>query len=29
MRLGESGNEVRSLGMRLEESGNEVRGVWE
>ena len=29
MRLGESGNEVRSLGMRLGESGNEVRRVWE
>ena len=29
MRLGESGNEVRRVGVRLGESGNEVRGEWE
>ena len=29
MRLGESGNEVRGVGVRLGESGNEVRGEWE
>ena len=29
MRLGESGNEVRGVGVRLGESGSEVRGEWE
>ena len=29
MRLGESGNEVRRVGMRLVESGSEVSREWE
>ena len=29
MRLGESGNEVRGVGVRLGESGNEVSREWE
>ena len=29
MRLGESGNEVRGVGVRLGESRNEVRREWE